>query len=159
MGKTLHSKMTGKSKGPAFRKIDKRLLGTWKSDRIRTFKEWSWTKNISPQKKKRFQSIFGKLEITYTRTKIISSLRHRKWEQATRYKVVATDQTSVAIVLFGELQIKNRRQYNPENLKFAETLFPRQAQISHVHFDKKHYWVSLGTGKNREFFRKIRNTK
>ena len=146
-------------KNPVFPKFDKRLLGTWKSDRARTFKEWLWSKKKSPRKKKWFQSLFGKLEVTYARTKVISTLRYRKWEQASRYKVVATDQTSVAIVRFGPLEIKNRGKYDPENLKLAEAIFPSEAQISHIHFDKNHYWISLGTGRNREFFRKIRRGK
>jgi hypothetical protein len=146
-------------KPPVFPKFDKRLLGTWKSDRARTFKEWVWAKKKSPQKKKWFQSLFGKLEVTYTRTRVIYTLHHRKWEQARRYKVVATDETSTAIVLFGKLQIKDREKYDPENLRFAEELFPSKPQISHIHFDKNHYWISLGTGRNREFFRKSRNGK
>lgn len=154
-----HQQRKQKVAVPVFHKTDRRLLGTWKSDRVRTFKEWSWIKKLSPQKQARFKTFFGKLEITYTRTKVISCLRYRKWEQASRYQVVASDETSVAIVQFGKLQIKNRRRYDPENLKFAESLFPAEPRISHIHFDKTHYWISLGTGRNREFFRKIRGRK
>lgn len=114
---------------------------------------------MSPRKKKRLQSLFGKLEVTYTRTQVISGLRYRQWEQASRYMVVATDEASVVIVRFGKLHIKNPGNYDPENLKWAETFFPPKAYISHIHFDKNHYWISLGTGRNREFFRKIRSRK
>ncbi|MEJ0090502.1 MAG: hypothetical protein WDM80_12280 [Limisphaerales bacterium] len=142
---------------PSFPKADKRLLGTWKSDRNRTFREWSWAKKLSPLKKKRFQAIFGKLEITYTRTKVISTLRHQKWAQTRRYVVAATDETSVAIVQYGRTEIKNRLRYDAENLKMVADLFGSKPDIQHIHFDKKHYWISLGNGRNREFFRKIRN--
>ena len=151
--------MRTKSELPRFPKFDKRLLGTWKSDKRRTFFEWNWKKNTPPNKKAKLKSFFGKLKVTYTRTKVISALHHRKWEQARRYVVVAADETGVAIVKYGELEIKNRRRYNVENLKMVEELFPPKPQIEHIHFDKRYYWISLGNGRNREFFRKIRNSK
>jgi hypothetical protein len=153
------SEVTRKLKAPVFPKFDKRLLGSWKSDRARTFEEWSWTKRLSPRRKKGLQSLFGKLKITYTRTKVISTLHYRQWEQSSRYKVVATDEASVAIVKYGKLHIKNRQRYDPENLKFADALFPSKPTILHIHFTGKYYWISLGTGRNREFFRKIREGK
>jgi hypothetical protein len=144
---------------PRFPKFDRRLLGVWKSDRKRTFQEWSWEKNITLQKKRRLQSLFGKLEVTYTRNKIITTLRHRKWEQSGRYQIVATDETSVAIAKFGRIQVKNRRNYDPFCLKMAEEIFSPKPTIVHIHFDRKHYWISLGNGRNREFFRKIQDGK
>ena len=148
-----------KSELPRFPKTDKRLLGTWKSDCRRTFEDWSWSKKLSPKKKKRFQSLFGKLEVTYTRHKIILRLRQHQCEQSQRYTVVAADEASVAIVQFGRLKIKNRRKYDPENLKIAEELFPSKPTIQHIHFEKKHYWISLGNGRNCEFFRKVASNK
>jgi hypothetical protein len=142
---------------PHFPKWDKRLLGVWKSDRKRTFKEWVWTKKLSPQKKRRFESIFGKLEITFTRGKIIHTLRHQRWEQSRRYLVAATDENGVAIVQYGKLNIKNPRKYDRINLEILESTFPARPEISHLHFDKKHYWISLGNGRNREFFKKIKS--
>lgn len=53
-------------------RTDRRLLGTWKSDSRQTMKEWTWTKRPSVAKRRKLRAIFGKLEITYTRTKIIS---------------------------------------------------------------------------------------
>ena len=95
--------------------------------------------------------------VTYTRSKVIHNLPHRQWEQARQYLVAAADETSVAIVQFGKIEIKNRRKYNVENLKMVEELFPSKPKISQIHFDKKHYWISIGTGKNREFFKKIKS--
>jgi hypothetical protein len=140
---------------PRFPKFDRRLLGAWKSDRKRTFEEWSWRKKLPPQKKKRFTACFGNLEINYTRTKIIMTLRYRKWEQARRYQVVASDESSVAIVQFGPMKIKNRSKYDPEHLKLMQKMFPPKPVIQHIHFEKEHFWISLGNGKNREFFWKI----
>ena len=141
---------------PKFLNVDRRLLGTWKSDRLRTLKEWNWIKRLSLQKKKRFQALFGKLEITYTRTRVVFLLRHRKWEQSRRYELVAADENSVAIVSFGKMRIKNRRNYDPANLKFLDESLWSKPRIQHIHFEKNHYWISLGNGRNREFFRKIR---
>lgn len=69
--------------------------------------------------------------------------------------VVASDDTSVAVVQFGKTEIKSRRKYDPENLKLAEMLFPVRPRIQHIHFDENYFWISLGNGRNREFFRKI----
>jgi hypothetical protein len=142
---------------PRFPKTDKRLLGTWKSDKRRTFAEWNWKKGATPKKKAKLKSFFGKLEVTYTRTKVISLLRHKKWEQERRYAVLGLDEKSVAIIEFGELEIKNRRKYWNEGLKIIKE-FCSQPEIKHIHFDKNHFWVSLGNGRNREFFRKTRSS-
>ena len=140
---------------PHFPKFDSRLLGTWKSDAKRTISEWKWRKRLSHAKKEKFKSLFGKLEITYTRTKVISKLRQRGWEQTQRYVVVATDETSAAIVSFDKPKIKSRRRYEPQNLVFLDELFSKPT-IQHIHFDKHFYWISVGSGANREFFRKIK---
>jgi hypothetical protein len=68
---------------PHFPKTDERLLGTWKSDKRRTFAEWNWKNNTSAKKKARLKAFFGKLEVTYTRANVISLLRHRKWRAST----------------------------------------------------------------------------
>jgi hypothetical protein len=134
-------------------KTDKRLLGTWKSDARRTFADWNWKKNTSPKRKARLKSFFGKLEITYTCTKVISKLRYRRWEQARRYAVIGMDEEIVAIVLFGKLEIRNREKYDSSNLELVDQ-FNREDKIEHIHFDKNHFWISFGNGKNREFFRR-----
>jgi hypothetical protein len=120
---------TKRAKFPIFPRTDKRLLGTWKSDKKRTFAEWNWGKCVSPKRKARLKSFFGKLEITYTRTKVISVLRHRKWEQARKYAVLANDDASVAIVQFGKMEVKDRRGYDLANLEFLEN-FSRNRKLS-----------------------------
>ncbi len=150
---------TDSNSNPRFAKTDKRLLGTWKSDRVRTFKEWRFTKRLSQKRKTWFKSLFGKLEITYSRTCARSVLPHRKWEQSQRYAIVATDETSVAIVLFGKILVKNQRHFEPVNLQLLDEFLDPRPQIQHLHFDNNHYWISLGNGRNREFFRKLRHRK
>jgi hypothetical protein len=151
---------------PRFPKTDKRLLGTWKSDRRRTFAEWNWKKNTSPKRRARLQSLFGKLEVTYTRTKVFCHLPDRnpfkfdlrKWETCQRYAVLGVDETTVAIVQFGELEIKDSAKCWPERLWLVKE-FASRPQIKVIHFEKKHYWISLGNGRNREFFKRIHQGK
>jgi hypothetical protein len=140
---------------PTFPKHDVRLLGTWRTDKKRTFVEWNWRKGISPKKRARVKSLFGNLEVTYTRTKVISVLRHRNWETSRHYKVLGLDESSVAISVFGELKVKRPSNYWAEGLRIVKEAHSKPA-IKIIHFDKKNYWVSIGNGKNREFFRKIR---
>lgn len=144
-----------KFKIPGFLKADPRLIGTWKSDKRRTFAEWCWKKNTSPRRKEALRSFFGKHEIIFTRSRLVSRLPHRKWEAAQRYCVLATDETTVAILQFGGLEIRNRHQYDELDLAMAKECMP-QAQIMHMHFDKEHFWISIGNGRCREFYRKIR---
>ena len=137
---------------PKFPKTDKRLLGTWKSDARRTLKDWRWKKGLSPQRIKKCKTFFGKSEAIYTKTKIISRLRHRNWESTRRYAVLGMDKDSVAIMEFGELAVKkSRKRYELSPLEFAEEL--AQPRITHIHFTDDYYWISYG--KNREFYRKI----
>jgi hypothetical protein len=143
------------SKPPQFQKFDKRLLGTWRSDKRRTIEEWVYRKKLVPAKRKQFESIFGKLRVKYTRGRVYLSLPHRDWERSQRYIVVAHDETSVAIVKYGPLRIKDRWKYNTEILKLEEEMFGVHPKITHIHFDKQRYWISLGNGRNREFFWKI----
>jgi hypothetical protein len=147
-----------KSVLPRFPKIDKRLLGTWKSDRKRTFAEWNWRTGISPEKKEELKSIFGKLLITYTRSRVIWNLPYRKWVTARRYATLGADETSVAIVIFGKRHVKNAQKYDRINLEIVNE-FWSELKIQQIHFTGNHYWISIGGGKNREFFRKIRRGK
>jgi hypothetical protein len=143
---------------PTFPKHDVRLLGAWRTDKRRTFAEWNWRKGISPKKRSRLKSLFGNLEVTYTRTKVISVLRHRNWETSRHYKVLGLDESSVAISVFGELKVKGPSNYWAEGLRMVKEANSKPT-IKTIHFDKKNYWVSIGNGKNREFFRKIRRRR
>ena len=141
---------------PRRSEIDKRLLGTWKSDARRTFAEWVWNKGTTATKRTRVKSLFGKLEMTYTRTEVISRLRDCQWEQLQRYAVIGADNESVAIVTFGKLKIRDRKRYDPLNLAILEETFSPDQRIEHIHFGEGCYWVPIGNGKNREFFRRIK---
>ena len=93
--------------------------------------------------------------LIFTRTKVFSHLPNRNWKTSRRYVVLGMDETSVAIIKLGELDIKNRRQYWQEGLRMIQAYFAKP-EIQHIHFDKNHFWISIGIGRNREFFRKLK---
>jgi hypothetical protein len=143
---------------PQFPKTDKRLLGTWKTDKRRTFLKWNWSKDSSPKRKAHIKSLFGKWEFTYTRTKVISLNRPRKWESSRHYRILGADDSCVAIVEFGELEVKHPSKYWAEGLEMVKE-FTSKPAIKVIHFDKKHAWFYFGNGNNREFLTKMRRRK
>lgn len=118
-------------------RTDRRLLGTWCSDRKATVAEWRFQKRLTPEKRRRFPDIFGHLRITYSPTRVWVIFHE---DQAVgSYELLATDPESVAIRhgVFG----------------LDET--PR---IQHLHFEGLEcYWIALGS--NREWFKRVRLRK
>jgi hypothetical protein len=137
---------------PVVRKTDSRLLGRWKSDAKQTIREWHWGKNQSLKRRRFLKSIFGKLVITYTRAKIVMKLGDFQTSQ--NYSILGVDKSSVAIVTFGELKITNERKYDDFCVRLMKES-SHESAIQHLHFEGKRYWISLGNGSNREFFRKM----
>jgi hypothetical protein len=116
-------------------KTDKRLLGTWRSDRRRTVAEWRFTKRLAPERRRWFLGIFGKLRVTYSRTRIRGVFDDYRFTQ--RYEVLATDSDTVAI-------------------RYEDTQVTKQWRIRHIHFEgTDRYWVALGP--NREWFRRVKD--
>jgi hypothetical protein len=113
-------------------KFDKRLLGTWKSDRRLTFKHYIPHRTSTPAKLRRFKSLFGKLTVRWTKSKQYADLEGFKTSDA--YEVVASD--SVSVVVRGYSHI------------FEET------RVSQIFFEKDHYWFWTPWGW-REFFRRV----
>ena len=141
-----------------FPETDPRLLGSWKSDLRRTFRDWNWKSNTSPKKRDRLKSLFGKSMVTFTQTKTILNLPHRDWQTSRHYSILGIDETSVAIMEFGELEIKNKHKYWTEGVKMVKE-FCSKPVIKHIHFENDYYWLSIGTGKNREFFKRLKRTR
>jgi len=111
---------------------DSRLIGTWKSDSRRTGREIGARRDIRGSKKVKLASLFGKLELRYTRTHCYTKLGD--YRTVTRYTVVAKDSSSVATV--SENRLAGKR-------------------IFHIHFEDDHYWICLG--RIREYFRRVAN--
>lgn len=143
-----------KSGAPKFPKIDKRLLGKWKSDKRKTFLDWHWRKNASSKRKEKLKSFFGNLILTFTRTRIIYDLPYRHWQRSRRYVILGVDETSVAIIVLEKPKIMKRDKYSRAGLQIVEDFWSKP-EIQHIHFEKNWFWISIGIGRNREFFRKL----
>jgi hypothetical protein len=111
---------------------DSRLIGSWRSDAYKTSLEIAARRDITAVKKKKLLRFFGKLELRYTSTCCYSSLNGQI--SMNRYRVLAKDSSSVALMVS-----------NPTAGK----------QIVHIHFEGSHYWTILGSGRMREFFKRV----
>lgn len=111
---------------------DPRLIGNWRSDAQKTSLEIAARRDINSAKKKKLLQLFGKLELRYTPTRCYSFLNGQ--ESVNRYRIVAKDSSSVALLV--------------SNPIWGE-------EIVHIHFEGNHYWVVLGSGRMREFFRRV----
>ena len=107
-------------------KYEKRLIGTWISDKKKTKKELRARNDIISSKK--LEALFGKLKIKYGRKYIRTELNDHKTKN--QYRVLAADYESVAILVEEE-----------------------QPLIFHIHFEGEYYWICLG--KFREYFKKV----
>lgn len=114
-------------------KSDRRLVGTWQSDRRRTFRHFKPKAGCSPQGLRKLKALFGKLVITWGRGVYHTELDgHRS---SARYEVVASDSTSVVV--------RTRDVVSGED------------RLQQIHFDGDSYWVSLLGGNICEFFRRV----
>ena len=73
--------------------------------------------------------LFGKLELRYTRTRCHAQLGD--FVSVRRYKVIAKDASSVAIVSLNRVP---------------------GPKIFHIHFEGDHYWICVG--RIREYFKR-----
>lgn len=113
-------------------KTDKRLLGTWRSDRRRTLRELRFRPGLGRKHRALVREMFGHLRLTYTRRQVLGVLRDYKFTQP--YEVLASDGMSVAIR--------------------AHDTLTGEWPIRHIRFhDASHYWISLGY--HREWFKKV----
>ena len=113
---------------------DSRLWGTWRSDLRRTSREIDVRNDIPDGKKKRLRKFFGKLELKYTPTRCYAAFDDHT--ESWRYQVAAKDSTSVAIV-----------SEDPTG----------DSVITHIHFERSYFWINIGTGRLREFFKRCEN--
>lgn len=114
-------------------KLDKRLLGTWRSDRRLTVAEWRSKRRLTPKLRKHIADMFGHLTLRFTLTRLYSEFKGNR--HVVEYKVLASDSESVAVLY--------------------RDCFPKGPRIQHIHFQgHSHYWIALGY--NREFFRRVK---
>jgi hypothetical protein len=110
-----------------------RLIGTWRSNARKTSREIAVRRDIPASKKSKLERLFGKMELRYTRTHYHA--RSGNFVSITRDTVVARDSSSVAIVSDSPIAGK---------------------QIWHIHFEGDYYWICLGSGRMREFFKRLK---
>lgn len=100
---------------------DRRLIGTWRSDRRETFRHWLFAESLPVETRTRFKRIFGNLMHTYTPSRMIVELRGEG--RVYRYEVLGKDRSSVAI-----------RSWERD---------VAEGEITHVHFIGAHATGSL----------------
>jgi hypothetical protein len=117
-------------------KTDKRLIGTWLSDRQRTLKELRYRPGLSRKSRRWLRASYGYLRLTYTRREIRTVLK--EFRSRDPYEVLASNSGSVAIRWLCKLT--------------------NEWDIRHIHFDgPDHYWVCYGY--HREWFKRIHEAK
>jgi hypothetical protein len=87
--------------------VDRRLIGTWQSDRRKTFEHWKPGKKATPASTRKFQALFGKLQVRYTKKSIYErfiqppSLQSADFSSEfvrfAKYEIVAKDECSTVI--------------------------------------------------------------
>ncbi len=112
--------------------FDPRLIGTWKSDRRRTFRHFKPSSNCSPRSLNKFKAIFGKMVIRWGREKFYSEFDG--FRDTARYETVASDSDSVVVRV-------------PDVLSGEDVL--RQ-----IHFAEDYYWIAV-SGNMHEWFKRV----
>jgi hypothetical protein len=116
--------------------MDRRLLGTWVSDRRRTLQELQKRQRLSRKSKRALESVFGKLRLRVTRTRCYST--YEGVTDALPYRVVAKNSDGALVV----------GRSLPDWLTTED-------QIQHVRFvNADLYWVCLGG--IHEYFRRVK---
>lgn len=112
--------------------FDRRLVGIWRSDRRRTFRDFFPRRGVSEESIRKLKSLFGKLEVRYGYKVMHSS--YDGVEEQTAYELLASDSSSVVIRYYSEL--------------FNEHC------IRQIHFEDEYMWMAISGGLC-EFFRRI----
>lgn len=112
--------------------IDSRLIGTWKSDRRRTFRRYKPKPTAPARSIRKLKSLFGKLVVRWGRGKYYTEMDGDKWSNA--YEVIASDQYSVVVRSKDDLSAEPRLQQ--------------------IHFEGDWYWLAISPGLC-EYFKRV----
>jgi hypothetical protein len=120
---------------PKIKSPESLLVGTWRSDRQRTIKQWVYPKRLAAKRRKEFEAIFGKLKVSFTRKKHTSFYEGRTW--SCPYRVL----------------------WSKEAAEFPEIVLLFKAasgeSIQHIIFDSPNSYY-LQAGRCLEFFKRVR---
>lgn len=110
---------------------DRRLWGTWRSDRRRTFQFFKPKSGAKPATVRKLKSLFGKMTIRWTARRCHIELNGERRSEP--YEVVAKDANSVVVRVRG---------------------IGDELVLSQIHFERDYYWVATCLPLN-EYFRRI----
>jgi hypothetical protein len=113
-------------------KLDRRLLGTWQSDRRRTFRHFKPKAGTTPGHLRKLKALFGKLVIRWGRGRYDTELDGHR--DSGNYEVIGGDVESVVV-------------------RYRDAL-TGQDRITQIHFAGDHYWLSINGGLI-EWFRRV----
>ena len=113
-------------------KFDKRLIGTWKSDRRRTFQHYKAKPGTDPKQLRKLKSLFGKMTIRWGRGKHHSDLEGSL--SSAEYEIIGRDSSSVVVRLWDDLL--------------------QEYQVRQIHFEEDYYFITVWGGLC-EYFRRI----
>ncbi len=139
--------------------MHQRILGTWKSDRKKTFSNFPGYKESSLARKRKLGRIFGHLEIKYTACFLSTNIDG--FRQKTRYEVVAEDHNSLVL---RETACSGAAECDDALKALVDLIDPSyfQTSLRHLRFEtirgQDYYWFSdllLGRSLYAEWFRRI----
>ena len=111
------------------------LIGTWRSNKERTFAEYPWPKKNGAKLKRILGRDLGKLTFRYSRKRVLYLFKARKWEGRAAYRVVWQNSQDLFIVS------------GPKHREEGQLI---------RFFSPREYRVQMGRG--FEYFRKVRGT-
>jgi hypothetical protein len=112
--------------------VDRRLLGTWKSDRRRTLEHFKLKPTAKPRSVRFFKSMFGKMVIHWMPATYRFELDGSRLKGS--YEIVAQDSESVVIRTWSDLH--------------------QEHVLRQIHFEENYYWM-CASGSIIEYFRRI----
>lgn len=113
-------------------KYDSRLIGTWISDRRRTFRNYKPKRGVEPKNLRKLKSLFGKFIIRWGRGKYYTQLG--SYRDTFNYEVLGRDTDSVVIRYWCDIY--------------------EEYTLRQIHFEGDCYFVALGGGLC-EYFRRV----
>jgi hypothetical protein len=122
-----------KETGAKHRLVDRRLLGRWKSDRRRTFRNLALPE-ATPGGLRKLKAIFGHMIVTWRPRTVTTEFQGSVDTQ--HYEVIARDELSVVVRIQDE---------------YSWLL----GELRQIYFDEDHYRLCTGVLPIVEFFRKL----
>lgn len=116
--------------------FDRRLIGTWKSDRRKTFLHYKPPTDFTPARTEKFKALFGKFTIRWGRGKYHTLMDG--FRATHPYQIVANDDTSVVIRVHDEILDRDC--------------------LRQIHFEGDHYWMALDRGYLSEWFKRVKQS-